>query len=163
MRVFVSFSMLLILSYSYVSHASEGVKYAETICLNQGHIKGQAKYAKCVLNFIKDNKNKILIEKQNKNFLQKKDELIIRQAEEIQSKSNTAGFENSLLKFFTGVTAAAITQGMIEGVNNLSSNPPPASTPNCTVNCSPPSVIDLQNYGVLPTPQAIGNVSGGIR
>ena len=72
MRVFVSFSMLLILSYSYVSHASEGVKYAETICANEGHIKGQAKYAKCVLNFIKNNKNKILIEKQNKIFLQKK-------------------------------------------------------------------------------------------
>ena len=123
---------------------------ARKLCGGKGLIPKTESFGDCVIQEIK--KSRI-----RKHY----DPNISKQLIQKESNARSQFGSDLIVNMAVGAAAVAVTQGMIEGVNNLSSKTPP--TPNCTVNCSPPSVIDLQNYGVLPTPQAIGNVSGGIR
>lgn len=125
---------------------------AKELCADKGLIPKTESFGDCVIQEIKESRIR-------KHY----DQNISKQLIQKESNARSQFGSDLMVNMAVGAAAVAVTPGIVEGVNNLSSNPPPASTPNYTVNCSPPSVIDLQNYGVHPTPQAIGNVSGGIR
>ena len=148
-------TIFLFLGFPFPTKSTE-LKSFKALCKFEGFTQPSEEFGECVLEKVKNARLDMLYD-------QSISDQIKRLENAARSKFGSDYATQIPPNLIVGIGAAVVTHGVVQGINNLASPPRSLPSSNCTMNCSPPSVIDLQNYGVLPTPQAIGNVSVGIR